>query len=55
MYTFKTTALIKNCLLKGITVLALGSFISSVNAQIRPSTGEERQKGVAVRKELEQK
>jgi hypothetical protein len=55
MYYFKTTAAIKNCLVK-ITLIPCFLFISDIlSAQIKPTTAEERQKGLAVRKELEKK
>lgn len=55
MYYLKTNAVIKNCLCKSFFILSFFLFSISVTAQIKPSTAEERQKGIAVRKELEQK
>ncbi len=55
MYNLKTTAAIKNCLCKSIFILSFLVISVSVSAQIKPSSAEERQKGIAVRKELEQK
>lgn len=51
----KTAAGIKNCLSKGILLLSFLSVSFSISAQIKPTTADERQKGMVVRKELEQK
>jgi photosystem II stability/assembly factor-like uncharacterized protein len=51
----KTAAGIKNCLSKGILLLSFLSVSFSISAQIKPTTADERQKGMVVRKELEKK
>jgi len=55
MYQLKTAASFKNCFSKVILILSflLMSIVST--AQIKPSTAEERQKGMTARKELEKK
>lgn len=55
MHTFTTTAGIKNCLFKVTAVLFLSSMITAVSAQIKPTTAEERAKGMVIRRELEKK
>jgi Sortilin, neurotensin receptor 3, len=55
MYYSKTTAAIKNCLFKVTPILSFLLLSLCTTAQIKPTTAEERQKGIAVRKELEKK
>ncbi len=55
MLPLKTTASFKNCLYKVIPILSFLLISLSLGAQIKPSTAEERQKGMLVRKELEKK
>jgi photosystem II stability/assembly factor-like uncharacterized protein len=55
MHTFTTTAGIKNYLFKVTAVLLISLFINNVSAQIKPTTAEERAKGLQIRKELEKK
>ncbi|MFT3844616.1 MAG: hypothetical protein QM725_06165 [Lacibacter sp.] len=55
MLQLKTTAIFKNCFAKITTVLLPVLISFSVVAQIKPTTAEEREKGILVRKELEKK
>ncbi len=55
MLPIKTTAGFKNCLYKVIPVLSFLLLVLFADAQIKPVTAEERQKGMMVRKELEKK
>lgn len=51
----KTAAGIKNCLSKVTLLLSFLSVSVTLSAQIKPTTADERQKGMVVRKALEQK
>lgn len=51
----KTAAGIKNCLSKVTLLLSFLSVSVTISAQIKPTTADERQKGMVVRKALEQK
>lgn len=55
MLQIKTTASFKNCLYKVIPILSFLLFSEFIQAQIKPSTAEDRQKGMLVRKELEKR
>lgn len=55
MNSIKTAAGIKNCLSKVTLLLSFLSVFVTVSAQIKPTTADERQKGMVVRKALEQK
>lgn len=55
MRPLKTTASFKNCLCKVIPFVIFLLFSFVAGAQIKPSTAEERQKGMVVRKEQEKK
>ncbi|MBY0479124.1 MAG: hypothetical protein K2Q24_15860 [Chitinophagaceae bacterium] len=55
MYQLKTAASFKNCFSKVILLLSFLLLSTASNAQIKPTTAEERQKGMTVRKELEKK
>ena len=55
MFHYKTTAILKNCLLKVTPVLSFLLLVFTGSAQIKPTTAEERQKGMDLRKEMEKK
>ena len=55
MYQLKTAISFKNCFSKVIPILSFLLISLFSDAQIKPSTAEERQKGMTVRKELEKK
>ena len=55
MLHYKTTAILKNCLLKVTPVLSFLLLVLLGNAQIKATTAEERLKGMELRKEMEKK
>lgn len=55
MPQFKTAAIGKNCLIKITAVLSFLLFSFFSVAQIKPTTADERDKGIQMRKELEKK
>jgi photosystem II stability/assembly factor-like uncharacterized protein len=55
MFTFKTIAAMKNCISKVTVVLLFSLLTLLTQAQIKPTTAEERARGIAQRKELEKK
>ena len=55
MLHYKTTAILKNCLLKVTPLLSFLFLVLVSAAQIKPTPAEERLKGMELRKEMEKK